>query len=120
MRKFLVPAVGVAALLTACGDETRYTPVSVTNENVPVVGKLDKSTVCDKDADGKILYVRDKASYFLCDGDEWVALTPEGEIDTVKVRDTVKVHDTVSVSKGDSKVDTVVVLQPDLVGAFLL
>ena len=72
-----VYAAGIAAslaLLAACGDEvTEVTNVSE-KASLDQVKKFKELPKCDEDAEGSLVYVKDSAKVFSCNGKDWVSL----------------------------------------------
>ena len=72
-----VYAAGIAAglaLLAACGDEvTEVTEVSE-KASLDQVKKFKELPKCDEDAEGSLVYVKDSAKVFSCNGKDWVSL----------------------------------------------
>ena len=72
-----VYAAGIAAglaLLAACGDDvTEVTNVSE-KASLDQVKKFKELPKCDEDAEGSLVYVKDSAKVFSCNGKDWVSL----------------------------------------------
>ena len=72
-----VYAAGIAAglaLLAACGDEvTEVTEVSE-KASLDQVKKFKELPKCDEDAEGSLVYVKDSAKVFSCNGKDWGSL----------------------------------------------
>ncbi len=70
-------AAGIAAslvLLAACGEEvTKVTEVSE-KASLDKVEKFKKLPKCNEEAEGSLVYVKDSAKVFSCDGENWVQL----------------------------------------------
>ena len=70
-------AAGIAAslaLLVACGEEvTKVTEVSE-KASLDKVEKFKNLPKCNEDAEGSLVYVKDSAKVYSCDGESWVQL----------------------------------------------
>ena len=70
-------AAGIAAslvLLAACGEEvTKVTEVSE-KASLDKVEKFKNLPKCNEEAEGSLVYVKDSAKVFSCDGENWVQL----------------------------------------------
>ena len=72
MKNYLVPFLGTALFLIACGDEVTNISENGGADTVTSFKDLGK---CEKSTIGKFIYVSDSVKVYACTDDGWVAVT---------------------------------------------